>query len=48
MNLGAPLLERNLVHHTLHEPNATTMLRFEIFDSHGIGNRLRIKPLPLV
>jgi hypothetical protein len=48
MNLGAPLLERDLVHHTLHEPNATAMLRFEVFSSHGIGNVVRIKPVTLV
>jgi hypothetical protein len=48
VNLGASLLERDLVHHKLHEPNPTTMLRFEVFDSQGIRNGARIEPLTLV
>jgi hypothetical protein len=48
VNLGASLLERDLVHHKLHEPNATTMLRFEVFSAVGIGNAKRVKPLALV
>jgi len=48
VNLGASLLERDLVHHKLHEPNTTTMLPFEVFSADGIGNAKRVKPLALV
>jgi hypothetical protein len=48
VNLGASLFERDLVHRQLHEMDATSVLRQEILDSHGIGNAACIKPLTLV
>jgi hypothetical protein len=48
VNLGASLVERDLVHRQLHEMNAASVILFEIFDSHRIGNGARIKPLTLV
>jgi hypothetical protein len=48
VNLGASLCERDLVHGQLHDVDATSVIRLKIFDSEGIGNTARIKPLTLV
>src|SRR2546429_9800919 len=48
VNLGASLFERDLVHRQLHEMNAASVIRFEVFDNHGIGNGALIEPLTLV
>ena len=48
MNLGASLLERDLVHRQLHEMDTASVLRSEIFDRDAIRNGARIKSLTLV
>jgi hypothetical protein len=48
MNLGTAPFERDLVHRPLHEVDTAAMFRFKIFDSRGIRNGSRIKPLALV
>ena len=48
MNLGATLSKRDLVHRQLHDVGATSVIRLKIFDSEGIGNTARIKPLTLI
>jgi hypothetical protein len=48
VNLGASLSKRDLVHRQLHDVDATSVIRLKIFDSEGIGNTARIKPLTLI
>jgi hypothetical protein len=48
MNLRASAFERDLVHRPLHEVDAASVIRFEVFDSDGIRNRERIESLTLV
>jgi hypothetical protein len=48
MNLGASALKPDLVHRHLHQVDAAAVLRLQPFDRQRVGNRIWIKPLPLV